>query len=69
MNKLKTLRMLTGMSQLELSYKTKIAVTTISQLENGKIYPYPGWRKKLARALKTSEEELFPEVNSDGATD
>lgn len=47
-----------GISQLELSYATRIAPSNISALEAGKIHLYPGWRKRIARALDISEDEL-----------
>lgn len=64
-NNLRCVRTLRGLSQLELSVKTRIAPGIISNLENGKIYAYPGWRKRLAGALGVPESKLFPEV-SDG---
>ena len=61
-NKLKTVRLEKGFSQLDLSAKTRISPGTISNIESGKIYPYPGWRKRLSRALGLPENELFPEA-------
>lgn len=49
-----------GMSQLDLAIQTKIATSDISLLENGKKYAFPGWRKRLSKALEVSEDELFP---------
>ncbi len=68
MNKLKAARLARGLSQLDLTQKTGISPQTISQMENEKIYPYPGWRKKLSKALGVSEKELFPEVDEPCAT-
>jgi transcriptional regulator with XRE-family HTH domain len=68
MNNLKKVRTEKGFSQLTLAKLTNIAPTDISRIENGWLRPYPGWRKRLAKALKVSETELFaPEkVGSDG---
>ena len=61
MNKLKEIRNKRGLSQLRLALLTGIAPSEISRIENGWIRPYPGWRKRLARALGSTEVELFPE--------
>ena len=59
MNNLKKVRKEKGLSQLKLAFITGIAPSEISRIENGWLYPYPGWRKRLAEALKVSERELF----------
>jgi transcriptional regulator with XRE-family HTH domain len=51
-----------GWSKSELARRTGIGLTEICRIESGKIYPYPGWRKKIAAALETSERTLFPGV-------
>ena len=67
MNRLKETRSTRGFSQLTLAKLTNIAPTDISRIENGWLYPYPGWRKRLAKALFVTEQELFPtEGGSDG---
>lgn len=55
---IKEMREQKGLSQLELSYDTKIAPSNISAIEAGKLYLYPGWRKRIALALDVSEDEL-----------
>jgi putative transcriptional regulator len=60
-SKLREVRKAKGLSQLRLSLVTSISPWEISRIENGWIKPYPGWRKRLARALGVTEEELFPE--------
>ena len=52
-----------GWSQFELGKRADITQGMISQIETGKIFPYPGWRRKLSEALKVDEEYLFPEIN------
>ena len=59
MNRLKEVRKQRGFSQLTLAKLTNIAPTEISRIENGWIRPFPGWRKRLARALGVTEVELF----------
>jgi putative transcriptional regulator len=61
LNKVKQIRKERGLSQLKLSFMTDISPWDISRIENGWIKPYPGWRKRLCKALGKSEQELFPE--------
>lgn len=60
MNNLREVRKGKGLSQLRLTMATGISPWDISRIENGWIRPYPGWRKRLARALGVTESELFP---------
>ena len=60
MNRLKEFRNKRGFSQLRLAMLTGIQPSDISRIENGWHYPYAGWRKRLARALGTTEGEIFP---------
>lgn len=59
-NNLRRIRKEKGLSQLRVSFLTGIAPNEISRIENGWLVPFPGWRKRLARALGTTEAELFP---------
>ena len=59
--RLRQIRQEKGISQLRLSYLTGIQPSTISRVENGHMKAFPGWRKRLARALGTTESELFPD--------
>lgn len=65
MNRLRQIRRERGFSQLRLAMLTGIAPWDISRVENGWIRPYPGWRKRFARALGMSEAELFPTEKGD----
>lgn len=60
-NRLKEIRQAKGLSQFDLYEKTKIKPSQISNIENGKLYFYPGWRKRIAEALEVSEKDLFIE--------
>lgn len=51
-----------GWSQAELCRRTGIHPTTLSRLEGGKVYPYPGWKRRLSRALGIPGDELFQGV-------
>lgn len=59
-NNLQKIRQKRGISQLRLSFLTGIAPSEISRIENSWIKPYPGWRKRLSKALDVRETELFP---------
>lgn len=59
-NKLREVRIARDLSQLQLSFMTTISPGIISNLETGKIYPYPGWRRRIAEALKVDEFEIWP---------
>ncbi|MGV8979919.1 helix-turn-helix transcriptional regulator [Clostridium sp.] len=50
-----------GLSKQKLSQLTGISPSNIYHIETAKTFPYPGWRKRLAEALSTSEENLFPQ--------
>lgn len=68
-NNLRKIRERKGLSQLELGRRTGIAGNIISTLERGRIYPYPGWRRKLAAALEIPEDKIFPkEAGGNGRT-
>jgi len=59
-NNLRAARKRKGLSQANLTQQTGIAPSIISSIENGKLYAYPAWRKKFAKALGVNEQDLFP---------
>ena len=65
MNRVKEIRNKKDLTLLDLAKQTDIATSDISQIETEKKYPYPGWRKRLSKALEVSEAELFPEIKED----
>lgn len=60
-NRVKEYRRVKGISALELARRSKIAPSTVHNIENSKVVVYPGWRKRIAKALGTSQKILFPE--------
>lgn len=48
-----------GISQLELARRAKMSPGDLNQVINGKRYCFPGWRKRIAKALEVSIEDLF----------
>lgn len=55
-----------GLSQLKLSWMTKIAPGAISNIENGKVFVYDGWKRRLSDALEVPKSVLFPGENKGG---
>jgi len=55
-----------GLSKTKLAFLAKIHPADIGKLESGKLYPYPGFKKKLSEALGIDGEELFEEVDVNG---
>jgi transcriptional regulator with XRE-family HTH domain len=58
MSKLREVRERLGISRLKLSRLTGIDYGALTKIEQGKIYFYPGWKKRIARALGVNEAEL-----------
>jgi len=60
-NRIKEIREKTGLSQVELARRARIASTNLSAIECGRLAPWPKIKRRLAGVLKTTQEELFPE--------
>ena len=60
---LKRSRLLQGKTQLDLMLESGVHQTFISLFENGYRKPSEIQKKNLAKALKLSKKELFPEEN------
>lgn len=54
-----------GWSKSELARRAKIALPDISRLESEKIFPYPGWKRRLARVFKMPGDRLFEVIEND----
>ena len=67
-NKLKEYREKAGISQTELSWRSRINAQNISAIECGRVAPWPKARKALAKALKIQEPRLFPEIDGGKAS-
>jgi transcriptional regulator with XRE-family HTH domain len=63
-NRLKEFRVKAGLTQTELSRKVRMCPQNISSIEHGRLAAWPKIRKALAKALKTTETELFGEVKN-----
>jgi len=61
MNRIKQIRILKGITQLELMKMTGIHYSQISLIENGYRKPSEKIKKLLAKALKVKKSWLFPE--------
>lgn len=64
MNKLREFREKAGMSQVELARRARIASTNLSSIERGTLAPWPKAKRALARVLRRSQSELFPDERS-----
>jgi transcriptional regulator with XRE-family HTH domain len=58
-NNLRTARQQRGLTVAELARQTGLHPTTIFELEAGKRWPYPKYRRLLAQALGESVGSLF----------
>ncbi len=68
MLRLRAERLRRGLSQTKLAALAGLHPSEISRLENARVYPYPGWRKRLGEALgwpADRVDELFEEVPDD----
>ena len=50
-----------GLSQSKAARIADIPQPSFNLIVNGKSYPCPAWRKRIASVLQVTEEELFPE--------
>lgn len=68
MNNLKSRREGMGLSQTRLAVMAGVSNSTVSEIEKGHRTPWPRLRRALAKALGTTEAELFPtdKEGSDG---
>jgi transcriptional regulator with XRE-family HTH domain len=55
-----------NLSQVRVGTLTGLSNSVISEFELGKRKPWPRARKALARALNTTESELFPVGGENG---
>ena len=60
-NRIKEFRERMGLTQVELARKAHMASTNLNAIENGRLAPWPKVKRSLARVLKTTQGELFPE--------
>lgn len=51
-----------GWSQAELARRTGLHPTTLSNLEAGRCYPWPKYKRLLAQVLHVKGDLLFSEV-------
>jgi transcriptional regulator with XRE-family HTH domain len=54
-----------GWSITEVTRRTGIAESHLSNLERQLIPAYPGWKRRIAKAFKMPASELFREVEGD----
>lgn len=59
-NRLKIIRVIRGMKQVDLSFQVKIDRSKLSYIENGYLLPKEEEKIKLAEALGVKVKDLFP---------
>lgn len=59
-NRLKEYREAQGLSQVELSRLARVAAPNLSSMERERLLPWPKVKRRLAKALRCSEADLFP---------
>ena len=62
-NNVKAIREKAGLSQAELARRACVAAPSLCDIEHGHRSAWPILKRRLARALKTTEAELFPDEN------
>ncbi len=60
-NRVREYREKAGLTQVELARRARIASPNLSSIERGRLVAWPKVRRALAKALKTTESELFAE--------
>lgn len=63
--KLRKIREERKWSLVKLCQLTGIDPGSLSRIERGYIYPYAGWRRRIAEAFGLPEEELFQKVEAE----
>jgi len=66
-NRIKEFRERAGLSQVQLARMARMASTNLNSIEHGRLAPWPKVKRRLAKALKTTPEELFPSEQSEGS--
>lgn len=66
-NRIRELRKIKGVSQLELAYDMDMSMNTISGIELGKISPKIETLRKIAEKLNVSMSELFDVLQNSAA--
>ncbi len=61
-NRLRVIRAEKRITQLDTAAKANMGMTRFWKIENGYIDPTPADRAAIAKALKVSEAEVFPEA-------
>ena len=60
MARLRQLRLAKGLNQRQLAEKSHTAQSLVSAIERGTLRPWPKVMKRLARALGSTMNEVFP---------
>ena len=64
-NRVRELRLRREMSQVELARRARIASPNLSAIGCGRLAPWVKVKRALAKSLKTTIEDLFPEDSNE----
>ncbi len=64
-NRIRECRERLGISQVELARRIRIASPNLSNIENGRLAPWPKARRDLSKVLKVPQKMLFPREPTD----
>jgi len=65
-NKLREIRIGLGLSQLQLSFLSRVPNCVISDIETGRRRAWPKAKRLLAEALRRPVNEIFPDNGNQG---
>jgi len=60
-NRIRELRFFTGVTQIDLAIKAGLQPSMLSYIERGIVEPKEAQKEKIARALKLTTGEVFPD--------
>jgi transcriptional regulator with XRE-family HTH domain len=63
--KLREVRKERGLTLLDLASMTHISESDLSQVERGQRPAFPGWQRRISKALRVPAAELFGEAEND----
>lgn len=68
-NNLREIRFRKNVRQIDLAIKTRIYFSTLSRIEHGYLKPSPDQKKRLAKVLGCSVQEIFPKSQNEDANE
>jgi len=66
-NRIREFREARGLTQVELARIARMASPNLCNIERGRLMPWPRIKRRLAKALRVTEQELFPDGGGNDA--